>query len=265
MITNRNPVIQGAAPQGENQISPREAGMASNPMEQAIIVILQRMDKISNTLDRLLADTEKTQIQDKPQAPANPVIPEEIKKADKTDAVTPDGNTGKTEKLPPFIRAAFTDELGSRPAEAMLNLIADIHQGKPELTNAKAAQTPDFLGMISKISRQVRKDRLTEKFADAGEMISDIEALFKEIPEIEMRPDAYEIAYKLVKGKIGEAMPSAKETTKKDKEPDLKEKAFVESSKGASTGSSGTELTPVQREICAKLGISENTFRKYMK
>lgn len=175
--------------------------------------------------------------------------------------------------LPSFINGSFQKDFKERPAESVLNLIADMQQGMPESMGSKNGHMGEMMGMFKNISRQVRKDRLFEKFEDAREMIQEIEKIFKQIPEIEKRPDAYEIAYNLVKATLvkgGEQQKLKKrqETNADDEQVELREKkrqAFVEGKKSASPGKETVELTPAQREICKKLGINEKAFKKYLK
>jgi hypothetical protein len=225
---------------------------------------MKRMEKIEQVLDGIIQESS-------PEVAGKAISEKTEAEGIKADSAIPAaGDPAKRETpaesaLPAFIRGSFKDEFSAKPAEALLNLMADIHQGKPGALASTSGSNPGIMGMVSKISRQVRKDRLMEKFDDAKGMIADIEALFKDIPEIEQRPDAYEIAYKLVKAKIMEETPAKQAEPAKKSPVSEKGKAFVEGGKGTSIGAGDNELTGVQKEICSKLGISESTFRKYMK
>ena len=191
------------------------------------------------------------------------------------------GAMGEMEKkLPSFIRGEFAGDFKKKPAEAMLNLMTDIYGRMPEKMESSENPLKDMMGLFKNISRQVRKDRLFENKEDARDMIEKIEEIFREIPEIEKRADAYEIAYNLVKSKLteedegsGKNRKSSKEDEKVEvrhleKKPEKaadKEMAFVENSGNNRRSRGDHELSPLQKEICHKMGISESSFRKYMK
>jgi len=195
------------------------------------------------------------------------------------------GETSGNEKrpaLPNFLRKDFQEDFKEKPAEAMVNLVADLYGRMPEMMASQASPVGEMMDLMLNISKQVRKDKLFDKFDDAREMVKDIEGIFKEIPEIEKRADAYEVAYKLVKSRLingGESGEMSKgnesknvKRSKMEEEslPDEpgsgeKDKAFVENNKSCSTGRDIAELTPAQKEICKKMGIKESTFKKYMR
>lgn len=183
--------------------------------------------------------------------------------------------------LPPFIQQGFQDDFRQRPAESVVNLMSEMYQKKPDTFNGGGKSMADMMGLFQNISNQARKDRFIEKNEDAGEMIRDIEQIFKDIPEIKNRADAYEIAYKLVKSALmgnGEehqllnASQSKRKAKGEDEEEDpedswglqaKKKRAFVEGKKTSSIDRNGVELTDMERMVCAKLGISEDKFKKY--
>lgn len=173
-------------------------------------------------------------------------------------------------QIPAFLKGQFSKDYKQKPAEAMINLLADIHGRQAESGQSLANPKNGLMDMVLKLSKQVRKDRLFEKHDDAAELIEDIEAVFNEFPELKNRPDAYEVAYKMVKGNVLGEQDAENEivSNKTGKKSDWnygKENAFVEGSVSASPSRAIIELTPVQREICKKMGISEKSFKKYMK
>lgn len=185
------------------------------------------------------------------------------------------GATPQDISFPGFIKDEFRADLKKNPAQAMINLTADI------ANRQKGADSPGILPEkyaeeIIKLSRAMRKNKLLSDFEDARELIKEIEAVFEEIPEISARPDAYEIAYRLVRAKIGaedEKISKIEDDSKKknkEKEDqkvkdDSRSGAFVEGKKNSPPRKDRTELTARQKLICKKLGISEKTYLKYMK
>lgn len=176
--------------------------------------------------------------------------------------------------LPSFVSQEFKEDFLKNPAEAAVNLLADLYHGRPEAVEEEGSPLKSTMDTLRGISRQTRKDRLLEKYQDAREMIQEIEKLFKNVPEIEKRPDAYELAYNLVKAQLTrkDGKRSTADSSKlnlkdegKAEKTREKEKAFVEGKKGAVTQREGAELTPAQKEICRNLDISEKTFVKYLK
>ncbi|MCD4785360.1 MAG: hypothetical protein K8T10_16195 [Candidatus Eremiobacteraeota bacterium] len=183
--------------------------------------------------------------------------------------------------LPPFIQQGFQDDFRQKPAESVVGLMSEMYQKKPDTFKGGGKSMADMMGIFQNISNQARKDRLIEKNRDAGEMIKDIEQIFKDIPEIKNRADAYEIAYKLVKGTLtesgGEHQVLKRSQHKKkfggkgeEEDPEKsgglqarKKRAFVEGKKTSSMDRNGTELTDMEKMVCRKLGISEEKFSKY--
>ena len=181
----------------------------------------------------------------------------------------------KIRNLPGFLKEEFNRDFDEKPAEAIVSLLADIYERKPDMMAGEGSPMKDMMGLFSSLSQQVRRDRLFDKHDDAREMVEDIEKLFDEIPEIKKRADAYEIAYKLVKSSLtgNIEVKRQEKKTKKRGRTDIdentksknKENAFVENSKISKSNREKSELTPAQREICEKMGISEKSFRRYMK
>lgn len=200
---------------------------------------------------------------------------------DRDDEIqTPDEMNKMGKNLPSFIRGEFAGDFKKKPAETMLNLMTDIYGRMPEKMESPENPLKEMMGLFKNISRQVRKDRLFENKEDARDMIEKIEEIFREIPEIEKRADAYEIAYNLVKSKLTEEVegigkgekspvengkPEVRQSEKKVEKTADKEMAFVENSGINRRSKSDHELSPLQKEICRKMGISESSFRKYMK
>jgi len=179
--------------------------------------------------------------------------------------------------LPPFIQQKFQDDFKQKPAESIVNLMSEIYSKKPGIFKDGGKSMADMMGLFQNISKQARKDRLIEKYQDAGEMINDIEQIFKDVPEIKNRADAYEIAYKLVRGTLMEKdgehqLLNTSQHGKKTKEKDTddfealrkeKKRAFVEGKKTSLSDRNETELSDMEKMICRKLGISEEKFKKY--
>ncbi len=239
-------------------------GMSGQEGRDPIILIMKRLDGMERMISRL-AQTVGQGVQDE-------VKDSEMQAPDVID---------KTEKnLPSFIKGEFAGDFKKKPAEAMLNLMTDIYGRIPEKMESSENPLKDMMGLFKNISRQVRKDRLFEKNEDARDMIEKIEEIFREIPEIEKRADAYEIAYNLVKSKLTEdsegigksrklpvenEKPEERKLEKKPEKTTDKEMAFVETSGNNRKSRGDQELSPLQKEICRKMGISEASYKKYMK
>ncbi len=197
---------------------------------QEILSVLQALAERVSNLERII------------QAQQSPPQPVQEEKKEKEEAP----------EVPDFISEEFLKDYKENPIEALINLTAEI------ASLHKNPVFPDgYLEEIVALSRLLKKEKLLEKYADAKDIIDEIEDVFKEIPEIAKRPDAYEIAYKIAIAKVG--------SQKKEKSlQDKKTKAFVEGKRNAPTREVPT-LTPLQKMICQKLGISEKTFLKYAK
>lgn len=229
-----------------------------------ISIIMKRLD----AMERMMAQLSQAVGQEEPDGGQN-------------EEMQPLEAPAKSEQnLPSFIRGEFAGDFKQKPAEAMLNLLTDIYGRMPEKMDSPENPLKDMMGLFKNISRQVRKDRLFEKNDDARDMIEKIEETFREIPEIEKRADAYEIAYNLVKSKLTEGVDGAENGKKPPagneksitRQPEErmeksanKEMAFVENSGKNRINRGDQELSPLQKEICRKMGISESSFRKYMK
>lgn len=240
----------------------KQGAMTVETGANPITVIMKRLDD----MERMMA--QLSQAQDMPGEGKDKIteIPE-----------IPDNIAGN---LPSFIRGEFAGDFRQKPAETILNLMTDIYGRMPEKMDSSDNPVKEMMGIFKNISRQVRKDRLFEKNEDARDMIEKIEEIFKEIPEIEKRADAYEIAYNLVKSKLmeentektdrkkthaGKEKPKTEQTEEKQEKTSAMERAFVENSGINRRSREETELSPLQKEVCRKMGISESSYRKYLR
>jgi hypothetical protein len=230
-----------------------------------ITIIMKRLED----MERMIALLSQGQAQEQGK-------PDEGKVEETESSEIPDKIAGN---LPSFIRGDFSGDFRQKPAETILNLMTDIYGRMPEKMDSSDNPMKEMMGIFKNISRQVRKDRLFEKNEDARDMIEKIEEIFKDIPEIEKRADAYEIAYNLVKSKLmeenpegadrkktpaGKEKPKTEQSEEKLEKTSAMERAFVENS-GINRRSRETELSPLQKEVCRKMGISESSYRKYMR